>query len=62
MTSSKQAGEIPAGYRHKTAGRLEPGDKVWMPKWEQFREPETSYFSEKVRDYICVITPRGDAA
>lgn len=54
-----KVGEIPPGYKRKWAGKLAAGDKVWMPKWEQFREPsETITFSNKVRDYICVIEQR----
>jgi len=49
---------IPTGWKQKHAGKLTKGDKVWMPKKQGFFEPDTAWFSEKVRDYICVITKK----
>lgn len=47
--------QIPYGYQRKTKGKLLPGDQVWMPKYRQFRTPDTQAFSLTVRDYLCVI-------
>lgn len=46
---------IPPGYRQKIKGKLAPDDQVWMPKYGQFRTPDTYGFSQKVKDYQCVI-------
>lgn len=58
MTTTRQVGEIPAGYRQKTAGRIAPGDLVWAPKFGKFSEPDMGITgTDKVRDYRLVITP-----
>lgn len=47
--------QIPYGYQHKTRGKLQPEDRVWMPQYQAFRTPDTQDFSRSVRDYQCVI-------